>query len=51
MLERLPQGAGGVGGVIALDADGNAALEFDTEGMYRGTITEDGTIAIAIYAK
>ena len=32
-------------------ANGNAALEFDTEGMYRGTITEDGTIAIAIYRK
>src|SRR5437763_17087185 len=51
VLGRLPKEEGGVGGVIALDADGNAALEFDTEGMYRGTITEDGTIAIAIYRK
>jgi beta-aspartyl-peptidase (threonine type) len=48
-FEQLPKEEGGVGGVIALDAQGNAALEFDTEGMYRGTITEDGTIAIAIY--
>jgi beta-aspartyl-peptidase (threonine type) len=51
VLEALPPEEGGVGGVIALDADGNAALEFNTEGMYRGTITDDGTIAIAIYPK
>ena len=51
VLKRLPQEEEGVGGVIALDAHGNAALEFDTEGMYRGTITEDGTITIAIYRK
>ncbi len=51
VLKGLPPEDGGVGGVIALDAAGNAALEFDTEGMYRGTITADGTIAIAIYAK
>jgi beta-aspartyl-peptidase (threonine type) len=50
-LKALPPEDGGVGGVIALDAAGNAALEFDTEGMYRGTIAEDGTIAIGIYGK
>ncbi len=51
VLKRLPREEEGVGGVIALDANGNAAMEFDTEGMYRGTITEDGTITIAIYQK
>jgi beta-aspartyl-peptidase (threonine type) len=40
---------GGEGGVIALDAHGNAALPFSTPGMYRGAITEDGTIYVAIY--
>jgi beta-aspartyl-peptidase (threonine type) len=50
-LQQLPHEEGGVGGVIALDAAGNAALEFDTEGMYRGTITEDGTITIGIYGR
>ena len=40
---------GGVGGVIALDAQGNAAMEFDTEGMYRGTVTEGGDIEVKIY--
>jgi beta-aspartyl-peptidase (threonine type) len=40
---------GGDGGVIALDADGNAALPFNTAGMYRGTIDADGKVDIAIY--
>jgi beta-aspartyl-peptidase (threonine type) len=51
VLDGLPPEEGGVGGVIALDAEGNAAMEFNTEGMYRGTITEDGTIEVAIYPK
>ncbi len=49
VIAGLPPEEGGVGGVIALDAQGRAAMEFDTEGMYRGTITSDGVIKIAIY--
>jgi beta-aspartyl-peptidase (threonine type) len=40
---------GGEGGVIVLDAHGNAALPFNTPGMYRGFVTEDGTIHTAIF--
>jgi len=40
---------GGAVGLIALDARGNAALPFNTPGMYRGTITETGQITVAIY--
>lgn len=40
---------GGNGGVIALDINGNIAMPFNTEGMYRGAITEDGKIEIEIY--
>ncbi len=40
---------GGNGGVIALDANHNVAMPFNTEGMYRGTIDADGKIDIAIY--
>jgi L-asparaginase / beta-aspartyl-peptidase len=40
---------GGDGGLIALDKNGNAALPFNTAGMYRGTVTEDGQITIEIY--
>jgi beta-aspartyl-peptidase (threonine type) len=40
---------GGSGGLIALDKEGNAALPFNTEGMYRGTVTAEGKITIEIY--
>lgn len=40
---------GGKGGLIALDKDGNVALPFNTEGMYRGYITESGKIVVSIY--
>jgi beta-aspartyl-peptidase (threonine type) len=40
---------GGDGGLIALDKKGNVALPFNTEGMYRGTITADGKIEVNIY--
>lgn len=40
---------GGDGGMIALDRQGNVAMPFNTAGMYRGTITENGRITIAIY--
>lgn len=40
---------GGDGGLIALDKKGNVAMPFNTEGMYRGTITADGQISIEIY--
>jgi len=42
---------GGDGGLIALDAEGHAAMPFNTEGMYRGTVTEDGKILVLIYKK
>lgn len=40
---------GGDGGLIALDKNGNMAMPFNTEGMYRGTVTKDGKIEILIY--
>ena len=40
---------GGDGGVIALDAGGNFATPFNTEGMFRGWIDKDGKIHIAIF--
>jgi beta-aspartyl-peptidase (threonine type) len=40
---------GGDGGLIALDKDGNVAMPFNTAGMYRGTVTEDGKIEVQIY--
>ena len=40
---------GGEGGLIAVDARGNIALEFNSDGMYRGFVTENGEIKIEIY--
>lgn len=41
---------GGNGGMIALDKDGNVAMPFNTEGMYRGIVTAEGKIVVEIYA-
>lgn len=40
---------GGEGGLIAVDAQGNIALEFNCEGMYRGFITVSGEPVVEIY--
>ena len=40
---------GGDGGLIAVDAQGNIAMPFNTEGMYRGLKTSKGLDKISIY--
>lgn len=40
---------GGNGGGIAVDANGNIAMPFNTDGMYRGWIGADGVPHVAIY--
>ena len=47
MHELVP--VGGDGGVIALDAQGHWAMPFNTPGMYRGYITEDGVPHVEIF--
>jgi beta-aspartyl-peptidase (threonine type) len=49
VMDVIPK-LGGDGGVIALDADGNFAMPFNTEGMYRGWVDKDGKIHISIFA-
>ncbi len=41
---------GGDGGLIAIDASGNIAMPFNTEGMYRAFKTSEGKEEISIYA-
>ena len=43
------QHAGGQGGVIVLDARGNLAMSYATEGMYRGYVTRSGKTRVMIY--
>lgn len=40
---------GGSGGFIALDRDGNVSMPFNTKGMYRGYIREDGVAHVFLY--
>jgi beta-aspartyl-peptidase (threonine type) len=40
---------GGEGGFIAVDAHGNIVLPFNSDGMYRGSITSGGEIQVDIY--
>ena len=40
---------GGDGGLIAVDAHGNIAMPFNTEGMYRGFKKSNGDSKISIY--
>lgn len=39
----------GDGGMIGVDAKGNAALVFNSEGMYRGVRSSDGQNSVSIY--
>jgi L-asparaginase / beta-aspartyl-peptidase len=39
----------GEGGLIAVDAAGNVALSFNSQGMYRGYVTENGEMKVDIY--
>ena len=40
---------GGDGGVVAVDANGNIAMPFNTEGMYRAFRKSDGSSEVSIY--
>ncbi len=40
---------GGDGGIIGLNKEGQIAMEFNTSGMYRGTVDKNGKISIQIY--
>jgi beta-aspartyl-peptidase (threonine type) len=48
-IERLSE-INGEGGFIAVDALGNIALPFNSEGMYRGFVAENGEIVVEIYS-
>ena len=49
VVDRIVPAAGGDGGAIALDRDGNIAMPFKTSGMYRGWVRPDGSRGVAIF--
>ncbi len=48
IMKKLPQ-LGGDGGIIAIDKNGNVAMPFNTEGMYRGYHISGEQLVIKIY--
>jgi beta-aspartyl-peptidase (threonine type) len=48
-IARLTE-IGGEGGLIAVDSGGNVVLPFNSDGMYRGFITDNGKFTVRIYA-
>ena len=48
--EKLVDLNGG-GGVIAIDREGNISMQFNTAGMYRGSVNTDGEYYTAIYSE
>jgi len=40
---------GGTGGIVALDHYGNPSMEFNTEGMYRAYMNDQGELTLGIY--
>ncbi len=48
VMEKLLQ-IGGSGGIVALDANGNISMTFNTPGMYRGYIQKEGRPRTFIY--
>ena len=49
VVNGVLKSAGGGGGVIAIDKQGNIAMPFNTKGMYRGSKSSNGEQVIAIF--
>lgn len=49
VVNRAVPDMGGDGGAIALDAEGNIAMPFNTSGMYRAWVKPDGSRGTAIF--
>lgn len=50
VIHETLQPVNGQGGLIAIDADGNCALPYNSEGMFRGCVTKSGDIHVAIFS-
>jgi len=49
IMEKLEAHRKGLGGIVALDREGNVEMVFNTRGMYRGWVDQDGSLEVAIY--
>ncbi len=49
ILGTLESHRKGLGGVVAMDIEGNIEMCYNTQGMYRGWVDENGRIEVAIF--
>ena len=49
VIQKKQPALGGNGGIIAIDHEGNVAMEFNTEGMYRASMNAKGDLQLGIY--
>ncbi|NGX82836.1 isoaspartyl peptidase/L-asparaginase [Aequorivita sp. KMM 9714] len=49
VIHKKVSALGGDGGIVAIDKDGNVAMEFNTAGMYRASMNSEGELVIGIY--
>lgn len=49
VIQKKVPALGGDGGIVAIDKDGNVAMEFNTSGMYRATMNSKEELVIGIY--
>ncbi|MCF6307536.1 MAG: isoaspartyl peptidase/L-asparaginase [Flavobacteriaceae bacterium] len=49
VIQNKVPALGGDGGIVAIDKDGNIAMEFNTAGMYRAHMNAEGELVIKIY--
>ena len=50
IMEKLEAQQENTGGIIGMDHEGHVVMPFNTAGMYRGWIDEDGNVTVLIYA-
>jgi beta-aspartyl-peptidase (threonine type) len=49
VIQKKVPDLGGTGGIVAIDNEGNIAMEFNTAGMYRAHMDKKGTLNVKIY--
>ncbi|WP_139853988.1 isoaspartyl peptidase/L-asparaginase family protein [Aequorivita sinensis] len=49
VIHKKVPALGGDGGIVAIDKDGNVAMEFNTAGMYWASMNAEGELEIGIY--
>jgi len=49
IMEELENHRPGLGGIVAMDRQGNVQMSYNTQGMYRGWVDENGTVRVGIF--